>query len=83
MKIFAINGGPRKKHNTAQLLQASRDNGFTELVASDLAAIVRKTLRYRKMAHTAEDLTARILVQEYWAVLPVKKSAVKVTATAR
>ena len=36
----------------------------------DLAAIVRKTLRYRKMAHTAEDLTARILVQEYGAVLP-------------
>ncbi|WP_374291506.1 flavodoxin family protein [Desulfovibrio desulfuricans] len=25
MKIFAINGGPRKKHNTAQLLQAALD----------------------------------------------------------
>ncbi len=27
--------------------------------------IVSKTLRYRKMAHTAEDLTARILREEY------------------
>ena len=25
MKIYAINGGPRKKHNTAQLLQAALD----------------------------------------------------------
>ena len=25
MKIYAINGGPRKKHNTAKLLQAALD----------------------------------------------------------
>ena len=25
MKIYAINGGPRKKHNTVKLLQAALD----------------------------------------------------------
>lgn len=34
---------------TAQLLQASRDNGFTELVASDLAAIVRDAVSFGRI----------------------------------
>lgn len=36
----------------------------------ELIEVVTKTLRYRKMAHTAEDLTARILVNDYQAFLP-------------
>jgi GTPase SAR1 family protein len=31
----------------------------------EISDIVVKTLKYRKMAHTAEDLTSRILVNEY------------------
>lgn len=31
--------------------------------------VVTKTLRYRKMAHTAEDLTTRVLVNDYGAIL--------------
>lgn len=36
----------------------------------ELVNVVSKTLRYRKMAHTAEDLTARVLLREYNAFLP-------------
>jgi GTPase SAR1 family protein len=36
----------------------------------EIISVVTKTLRYRKMAHTAEDITARILVTEYNAILP-------------
>nr|WP_037351332.1 lantibiotic ABC transporter [Anaeroarcus burkinensis] len=36
----------------------------------EIKDVVTKTLKYRKMAHTAEDLTARILLREYGAILP-------------
>lgn len=36
----------------------------------EIISVVTKTLRYRKMAHTAEDLTARVLVNDYQAILP-------------
>lgn len=36
----------------------------------EIADVVIKTLKYRKMAHTAEDLTTSILSQEYGAILP-------------
>ncbi|MBP2664701.1 MAG: hypothetical protein H6Q71_2649 [Firmicutes bacterium] len=38
-------------------------------VPQELRDVVVKTLQYRKMAHTAEDLTNRILVKEYGAIL--------------
>nr|WP_236639214.1 alanine-tRNA synthetase second additional domain-containing protein [Pelosinus sp. UFO1] len=36
----------------------------------EIADVVIKTLRYRKMAHTAEDLTESILLKDYGAILP-------------
>lgn len=36
----------------------------------EIVNVVTKTLKYRKMAHTAEDLTTRILLNEYGAILP-------------
>lgn len=36
----------------------------------EIKDVVTKTLKYRKMAHTAEDLTARILLRDYGAILP-------------
>lgn len=36
----------------------------------EIISIVTKTLRYRKMAHTAEDMTAKVLLHEYGAILP-------------
>jgi hypothetical protein len=36
----------------------------------EIISVVTKTLKYRKMAHTAEDLTAKVLVQQYGAILP-------------
>ncbi len=36
----------------------------------EMINVVTKTLRYRKMAHTAEDLTTRILANDYGAFLP-------------
>lgn len=36
----------------------------------EIIEVVTKTLRYRKMAHTAEDLTARVLVRDYQAIMP-------------
>jgi hypothetical protein len=35
----------------------------------EISNVVTKTLKYRKMAHTAEDLTARILTRDYGAIL--------------
>lgn len=39
-------------------------------IPKEIYNVVARTLCYRKMAHTAEDLTARILVNEYNAYLP-------------
>ncbi|VBB06519.1 Hypothetical protein LUCI_1752 [Lucifera butyrica] len=39
-------------------------------VPDEIINVVTKTLRYRKMAHTAEDITARILLNDYGAILP-------------
>lgn len=36
----------------------------------EIVNVVVKTLKYRKMAHTAEDLTTRILMHDYGAILP-------------
>ncbi len=36
----------------------------------EVISVVTKTLRYRKMAHTAEDITSRILLHDYGAILP-------------
>lgn len=36
----------------------------------EIADVVVKTLKYRKMAHTAEDLTESILLKDYGAILP-------------
>jgi len=36
----------------------------------EMADVVIKTLKYRKMAHTAEDLTASVLLQDYGTSLP-------------
>ncbi len=36
----------------------------------ELISVVTRTLQYRKMAHTAEDITARILLNDYGATLP-------------
>lgn len=36
----------------------------------EIADVVIKTLKYRKMAHTAEDLTESILLKDYGAFLP-------------
>lgn len=36
---------------------------------SELIEVVIKTLRYRKMAHTAEDLTSMVLARDYGAIL--------------
>ncbi|MCM0758888.1 alanine-tRNA synthetase second additional domain-containing protein [Sporomusa sphaeroides DSM 2875] len=38
-------------------------------VPQEIRDVVVKTLQFRKMAHTAEDLTNRILVEEYGAIL--------------
>ena len=38
-------------------------------IPQEIRDVVVKTLQYRKMAHTAEDLTNRILVKEYGAIL--------------
>ncbi|BBB89987.1 MAG TPA: alanine-tRNA synthetase second additional domain-containing protein [Methylomusa anaerophila] len=38
----------------------------------EIRDVVNKTLQYRKMAHTAEDLTNRVLVEDYGAILPFK-----------
>lgn len=36
----------------------------------EIVDVVIKTLKYRKMAHTAEDLTESILLKDYGAILP-------------
>lgn len=37
---------------------------------NEIIDVVVKTLKYRKMAHTAEDLTALVLTRDYGAILP-------------
>lgn len=37
---------------------------------AEIMSVVSKTLRYRKMAHTAEDLTARVFREEYGIEVP-------------
>lgn len=39
-------------------------------VPPELVDVVTKTLNFRKMAHTAEDITARVLMHEFGAILP-------------
>ncbi|WHH61288.1 alanine-tRNA synthetase second additional domain-containing protein [Petroclostridium sp. X23] len=43
----------------------------------DIADIVFKSIRYRKMAHTAEDLTSKVLEQEYGLTHPPDHGDVK------